>query len=189
MSEVFSEKEIDQIKGVKWHIENKLKEFNLTVGKLDKVLTQSYFVSGGCIASLIQGEQPKDYDIYFLSDVAAAPIINLYTNDPSYKNEVAVYDDKYRAVGDNGGKPLITENAITLKNGFQLITKHYGEPKDIRNTFDFIHCKPYYDTRDEKLYISMEQFDCCKNKILKMAKPDVSQYRIEKFKQRGYFMV
>lgn len=188
MNDMFDEKDIETIKAAKAHIESKLFDFNLTAHKLGVKYMLSYFVSGGCIASLIQGEQPKDYDIYFFSEDIAAPIINLYKNDPSYQNEVAVYDEKYRDV-ITADKRLITENAITLKNGLQLITKHYGEPDDVRNTFDFIHCKPYYDSRNNQLYISPDQFYCCKNKILKTTKDYVDPNRMNKFQKRGYLVV
>ena len=185
----FSAADVVLINTVKDNIKFKLTEFNMTVMKRGKHLTQSYFVSGGCIASLLQGTTPNDWDIYFYSKELAEPIIDLFTNDPSYKNEVAVFEEKYRDVTDNAGKPLITENAITLKNGLQLITKHYGTPDEVRSTFDFVHCKPYYDTLNDKLYISREQFDCCKNKFLKMTKSDVAQHRIDKFQRRGYLLL
>ena len=143
-------------------------------------------MSGGCIASLLQGEDPKDFDIWFTSKLVADPIINLYTNDGSYKNDVKDVDPKYRdSVGIDG--KLITENAITLKDDLQLITKNYGTPDEIRKSFDFVHCMPYYIPSEDKLYISREQYDCCVNRILRVNNKDsVIMSREMKFYERNY---
>lgn len=178
--------EVYKIIAAKESIQRRLVDFNLTIGKLGRNMVLSYFVSGGCIASLLQGEEPKDIDIYFLSQFVADPIIKLYTTDPSYMNEVAVWEEKYRDVATNTGM-MITENAVTLKNGLQLITKHYGTPESIRKTFDFVHCLPYYDSVKEKLYISREQYNCCVNKCLLIHNKDnYSLARELKFLKRGY---
>lgn len=186
---MFNEEETGKILYVKEKLKWELDEFNLTIGKLGKQYLGSYFVSGGCIASLLQGEIPKDYDIYFFSKEWADRVVNLYTNDPAYMNDVAVYEEKYRdvLVNKNVGDMVITENAVTLKNGIQLITKHYGTPGEIRETFDFVHCMPYYNSLQNKFYISREQYDCCVNKILKINNTaNLTSWREEKFKSRGY---
>lgn len=179
----FTAEEITKILMAKDAIKKNIEEFLLTVGKLN--FRCEFFVSGGCTASLLQNEVPKDYDIYFKYESPAKRIVELYTNDPSYMNEVAVYEEKYRDV--EIGQMVITENAVTLKNNLQLITKHYGTPQEIRSTFDFVHCLPYYDTEDDRLYISRDQYDCCVNKVLKVNNlNNYTRYREEKFKKRGY---
>jgi hypothetical protein len=184
--ENFSLTEIDKILSVKKVLYNALFDFNLTITKLGRNMVQGYFVSGGCIASLLQGEDPKDFDIWFTSQFVADPIIKLFTQDPSYKNEVADVDDKYREVLGKDGK-MITENAVTLKSGLQLITKQYGTTEEIRKTFDYIHCLPVYVPSTDKLYISPEQYFCCVNKILKVnCAESVTPYRQDKFAKRGY---
>jgi hypothetical protein len=146
--------------------------------------TRSYFVSGGCIASLLQDEEPKDYDVYFRDSNLLGNIkVDIEKTKP---NDVAVYEEKYREVTSLTG-PLITENAITLKNKIQLILKHTGEPDDIRGTFDFVHCMPYWDSSDRKLHISKQQYDLIMQKMLHINnKHTVTQHRIDKFKQRNY---
>jgi hypothetical protein len=100
-------------------------------------------------------------------------------------NNVAEFDEKYRFATVDG--KMITENAITLKNGLQLITKHYGQPDQIRATFDFVHCKPYWDSLTTNLYISREQYDLNVNKKLKCNGENFAeQWRIEKYKERGF---
>ena len=84
---LFKDSEKEQILWMKETIKKNLEEFDMTIGKLG-ITGISYFVSGGCFASLLQGELPKDYDIYFYSEKQAEPIINLFTKDPSYMNMV-----------------------------------------------------------------------------------------------------
>lgn len=189
---MFTSDEKNLILATKLKIKEKLENFSLTYGKVRK--TPEYYISGGCIASYLQGDEPNDYDIYFYSAESAKEIVRLYTSDPAYMNEVATYLERYRDsvvetnVSDSEtSKHVITENAITLKNGLQLITKHYGTPDDIRNTFDYVHCLPYYDAMTDRFIISREQFDCCINKKLKINNPQsVTHKRLGKFISRGY---
>jgi ornithine carbamoyltransferase len=184
--QAFNENETEHILGVKEKLKSNLSDFNLTIGKLHNNFTRSYFVTGGCIGSLLRNETPKDYDIYFFAKFKADAVINLYTNDKSYMDQVAVAEDEYRNI--KIGEMVITENATTLKNGLQLITKNYGEPQDIRKTFDFIHCLPYYDPRDDKLYISREQYDLNMNKKIKAnIHPElIAVWRVAKYQERGF---
>jgi hypothetical protein len=146
----------------------------------------NWFVSGGCIASILRGEQPHDYDIYFHTKETMDHVVSLITQSPDLMQHVADVDAKYRDVMGKDGK-CITENAITMKNGLQFITKHYGKDTDIRDTFDFVHCMPVYSFYDRRLRISEEQFECCVNKILKVnCKENVTDKRIAKFKELGY---
>jgi hypothetical protein len=186
MPDKFEQHEIARILRVKDAIRYKLHDFTLTINKLGPGFTTDFFVSGGCTASMLQGETPKDFDVYFRTKKRCEDVIKLYQMD-SYKNEVAVYDEKYRDVDNHPKGLLITENAMTLKNGIQVIIKHYGEPADVRTTFDFKHCLPYYDSKNDKMYISREQYDCCENKILVANEGRMpSAGRIDKFMKRGY---
>lgn len=186
----FTIEETKLILYVKSKIKDKMQDFELTIGKLGKTYPDCYFVSGGCTASLLNGETPNDYDVYLRDKTSADNIISLYKLE-SYKSEVATYEDKYREVAafvDGAAeKLLITENAMTLKNGIQVIIKHYGEPAQVRKTFDYVHCLPYYDSKTDKFHISREQYDCCIKKILKPNNNNpTSSSRLNKFIMRGY---
>ena len=143
-----------------------------------------FFVSGGCIGSLLRLEEPNDIDIYYYNATDLKFVkdhILLFHND-----NILEYIDKYREVGTPSGK-LITENAITLKNKCQLILKHTGLPSHVRSTFDFVHCMPYYDYMNQTLYISEEQYSLCMSKVLKVnSQKHVTQRRIDKFKRLNW---
>lgn len=40
---------------------------------------------------------------------------------------------------------FLSTNAITLSNAVQLIIRFYGEPDEIHENYDFVHCTNYYD--------------------------------------------
>jgi hypothetical protein len=154
-------------------------------GPYEKKLS-GWYVSGGCISSILRGEKPKDYDIYFKDEETMQHVISLITQSPDLLIHVQNFDEKYRDIKGKDGK-CITENAITMKNGLQFIIKHWGNADAIRSTFDFVHCMPYYSFGDKRLRISEEQYVCCVNKILKIScKENVTDKRIAKFKELGY---
>lgn len=141
-------------------------------------------LTGGAIASLLQGESPKDWDFYFTDELSMTKMRDhLVLTQTQYIKDV---DPAYQeSVGVNG--KLITANAITMKTGASFITMMYGTPKVIKSTFDFVHCTPHYSLADGKLYISESQYDCCVNKKLVVNNASaVKQKRIDKFVARGY---
>lgn len=140
------------------------------------------FLSGGAIASLLQGDEPKDFDIYShvsLDGLFKTKLIDVYLDD------IADFDDVY-GESEVDGK-IVTPNAITMKSGVQFILMLSGTPAQIKKTFDFVHCTPHFSFADNKLYISKKQYDACVNKKLIVNNHTaVNNRRIEKFKQRGY---
>lgn len=190
---MFTEAEKIKIKSVKEMIKIETEVFMDTLDEYcsnevqDKVI-QNIFISGGCISCLINGDKVNDYDLYFKDENVMNDIKNLFVKT-SLKEQIEDVSENYREVLGQDGK-LITENAVTLKNGIQLITKHFGHPDKIRKTFDFVHCMPYYNFADDKLYISRVQYDAIVNKKLITLKenynPIVGMSREEKFKKRGY---
>ena len=145
------------------------------------------FLAGGAVASLIQGGEVNDWDVYFTNSLTQKVVIDLFTTDYLLSDDIALVDEKYREVMGTPGGRCITENAMTLKNGIQLITKHNGTPDEIRETFDFVHCKPYYHFGKDQLFISKEQYDLCYNKKLKVNNQKyLTTWRQSKFEQRGY---
>lgn len=183
----FTEDERLFILAVKEKLKDSIMDVYLTAKKVAS--DDAFFVSGGCIGSLLRGEKVNDYDVYFVTEGKARNLLRLYHEDPSYMNQVETYNEKYRDVPGHPQGKLITENATTLKNGIQLITKHYGFPDSIRKTFDFVHCKPYYVPSEDKLYISREQFDLNMFKKLKINNVEcfsTEKNRSVKFLERGW---
>ena len=143
---------------------------------------KNFFVSGGCFTSMLNDEKPKDFDLYSINP-AHGILFKLWIEE----NAMYRVEDINPAYGGTlvEGK-LITSNAITLKNGVQFITRDMGPANNIRNTFDFEHCMPYYHLGEGMIYMSELQHHLCKNKLLLKRKVDSGEDRTPKFLARGF---
>lgn len=148
------------------------------------LLKQDCILSGSSISSIYHNEEVKDYDFWMKPDV----FVNA---DNIRKNTVEKYSDAILCISEKYGDgmnsvPCVTPNAITFKNKFQLIT--LGDYYSERKNFDFLHCTPYYDLHTDKFYISERQYYAIRDKILIIhsEKRKIQDYRIQKFKQRGW---
>jgi hypothetical protein len=183
-SEYFTQSEIDHILTVKGQIKNFIED--MTWADWYKTCVQDInaiiYLTGGAIASLLQGEEPKDWDFYFTfkSDMEF-----FETYIKNFESEIKEFDGKYKELGFNGR--MVTANATTMSNGASFITMMYGKPDEVRSTFDYVHCLPYYDLFTDKLHISSLQYDCCVHKSLIVNNKEAyKEYRNIKFRDRGY---
>jgi hypothetical protein len=182
---MFTENEKNKIKDVKdtikFHMEA-LKNFDWW-----KMLYENdaVYLSGGAIGSLLRGEIPKDWDFYFYDQDSAVTFKEHI--EKNYDDEIKEVNINYMEHADNNGK-MITANAITMKTDDSFIFTFAGHPNDVRNHFDFVHCKPYYLLMQDKLFISREQYDACMNKKL-IYNTDIKfikEWRLQKFKNKGF---
>jgi len=84
---------------------------------------------------------------------------------------------------------FLTDNAATLANRVQLITRFYGEPNEIHNNFDFVHAMCYYDYKHDLLVLQPEALEAILTKTLiykGSLYPIASIFRIRKFLNRGW---
>lgn len=137
----------------------------------DSLKIEDMFIAGGCIRSVLEGETPKDIDIFFKSNVDLEKVRNMFKLDLPHT--------------------FITDNAISLTiEGikYQFITTCKGTPLDVINEFDFTMNMNYFDFEKNQLYIQdkMAIFDKqlkvnlnCRNKLGTLS-------RIAKFVNRGY---
>jgi hypothetical protein len=189
---MFKANEIDKILSAKREIESFLNDC-VTKAEWAKIIPWSLFnnntyITGGAIASLIQGEKPKDYDFYFKDAKTMKSFLGWFSqnNTGGIMAHVKDVDEKYKNIMGKNGK-MITANAITLTNDASFITKWWGEPGELRKKFDYVHCLPYYDLKTKELYISEKQYEAIINKRLIVNNPEsVVDSRKWKFEQRGY---
>jgi len=84
---------------------------------------------------------------------------------------------------------FLTDNAVSLANKVQLITRFYGSPTEIHNNFDFVHAMCYYDYRSDYLHLPQEALLAILTKSLiykGSLYPIASIFRIRKFLNRGW---
>lgn len=83
----------------------------------------------------------------------------------------------------------ISSNAITLSNGWQIITRFVGTPDEVHKNFDFAHCTCYYDYVNDYLELPEKAI---KSLLMKELVYQNSKYplaalmRIRKFIKRGF---
>jgi len=185
MTTVFSDDERINIMLIRDVVKSKFRELLSDL----PVDTYPYFkdsiLTGGCFASLFNGELTNDWDVY-LKDVDTADRFESFVmSDTPTLNAVKDLTPGYIAEVKVRGK-LITANAITFKNKLQVITRTC---KAHRETFDFIHCMPYFDMATQQLFISRRQYDAIKNKKIIQNpnhKEQPSLHRLDKFLERGW---
>lgn len=91
-------------------------------------------------------------------------------------------------------KPLfrpvfLSANAITLSQGIQLVIRFYGEPDEIHENYDFVHCTNYWTSWDSKLELKPKALEALLARELRYVGsryPLCSIIRSRKFIQRGW---
>jgi hypothetical protein len=155
--------------------------------EMHRWIFESTILTGGAISSLILNEEVNDWDLY-IKDPKSIAKFSQHIMDENNQLDVKEINPKYMADTEVEGK-LITAHATTFKNNVQVITMGAA---DMRKTFDYIHCMPWYDIVENKLYISEYQYNVIIEKRL-VRNPDcVNQstknriHRAQKFIDRGW---
>jgi hypothetical protein len=127
------------------------------------------YMAGGAIASLLIGEEPRDWDIFLPQNI--------------YVKKLEKYFEQYTT-----HVKCITKNAITLKNNIQVITRWTGPREELINQFDFLHCKGSYSRYHDTLYLSEKIYDACKYRRLVpiVSAEKLNPWRVRKFLLRGW---
>jgi hypothetical protein len=84
---------------------------------------------------------------------------------------------------------FLTDNAITLSDGVQLVIRFYGTPSEIHDNYDFAHAMCYYDWSTDTLVTPEESLICMLSKDLVYKGslyPLCSLMRTRKFIARGW---
>lgn len=183
---MFSADERAEIESVKDIVQKKLRNLLSDL----PVETYPYFkeciLTGGCFASLFLDEEIHDWDVYLRDSVTISRFESFVMSDTPTLNEVADVTSEYMIITNVDGKLVTKGYAITFKNGLQVITK---ADKTHRETFDFLHCMPYFDMATQQLFISRRQYDAIKDKkLVKNPKHALAlnEQRVEKFISRGW---
>lgn len=89
------------------------------ISKIPVKIKDKIYFAGGCIYSLANDRQPKDYDLFMIDNSLVEKL-----------KQLNIWD-------------FISEYALTLGK-YQIVTKYYGEPYDCVGQFDFKHNMYYY---------------------------------------------
>lgn len=121
---------------------------------------------------MLQGEKPNDFDLYFTSDDVVRRLIQYYR----------------RKVHNSCCKPkFVSDNAVTLTDDVQLITRISGFPQNVITQFDFIHTNNYfYKGRLELNQRALESILAKELVYNGSAFPLCAMFRMRKFIKRGW---
>ena len=87
---------------------------------------------------------------------------------------------------------FMSSNAITLSHSLQIVTRFYGEPREIHDNYDFVHCMNYWQSwgdAAESLTLRPEALEALLTRELKYVGsryPICSLIRVRKFVGRGW---
>lgn len=109
-------------------------------------------------------------------------------------------DDQYEEAeekalsAEDDGKPryrpvFMSTNAITLSQKIQIVIRFYGEPDQIHENYDFVHCTNYWTSWDGALVLRQPALEALLAKELRYIGskyPVCSIIRLRKFIRRGW---
>lgn len=164
---------------------------------LRKDISKNVIVTGGCIASMLIREKVNDYDIYFRTNELSERVFEYYKGKTTLHEKNMPYrpeDIEDDCIEDDENikkyEPVFfTKNAITLTGKMQIVMRFYGEPDEIHDNFDFIHCMNYWDSKDGKTILRKDALEALLTRELTYVGslfPLCSIIRTRKFIQRGW---
>lgn len=128
------------------------------------------YIAGGCIASIVLGERPNDYDVWF--------------ELPDYFEQVN------KAITDPLAQRTKYATTIFLASGrkVQFVCNRMGHPDGLVPQFDFRHTQSFY-TQEGFLSCDIEFISRrCLEFVGKLDHPINTMERVLKFSKRGYFV-
>lgn len=105
------------------------------------------------------------------------------------KDAADLAKDALTGPGENYAPTFLSTNAISLRGKVQLILRFYGEPDEIHQSYDFIHCMNYWESGQSKLTLRAEALEALLSRTLVYAGsqyPLCSVIRTRKFVKRGW---
>lgn len=139
----------------------------------------------------IVSSQPVDQQYeYFESrpDDAGVSWVDAVTQTDEVSNDTLEDPKEAESKGKHHPK-FMSSNAITLAGKIQLITRFYGEPEQIHENYDFIHCTCFYKSWDKELVLPAAALEAILARELRYVGslyPLCSIIRIRKFIARGW---
>lgn len=145
------------------------------------------------IASEGGTEKPYEYFESSPEEKAAEYVSDVMTNPGEIED---TYDDINERVQktESDGKPdfrpvFLSTNAITLSHRVQIVLRFFGEPDQIHENYDFVHCTNYWESSSKKLTLRQPALEALLARELRYVGskyPLCSIMRLRKFIKRGW---
>ena len=105
------------------------------------------FLAGGCLRDLAQGEEPKDYDLFFFSKEDTDKVNAYFTSIENNNSFPAPVSSVTKSSLSNWNVDFSFKGKVYR---FQFITLVHGQPEDLVKTFDFTVNSNYYNIAAEE---------------------------------------
>lgn len=120
--------------------------------------------------------------------------VMVITDSGQIEDEYESTQNKALEVDNEEGKPkyrpvFLSTNAITLSSKVQLIIRFFGDPDEIHQNYDFVHCTSYWTSWENKLVLRQEALESIMSKELRYVGskyPLCSIIRLRKFIARQW---
>lgn len=145
------------------------------------------------IASEDGTDKPYQY-FESCADGEAAGYIGEVMQDPGDIQDAYEEMEAAALETENDGKPayrpvFMSTNAITLSHRIQIVLRFYGEPDQIHENYDFVHCTNYWQSWDNGLTLRPDALEALLARELRYVGskyPICSVIRLRKFIKRGW---
>lgn len=220
--------------------------------EVKEALREGTIITGGALVSLLQGEKPHDYDLYFKDFKTCYKVADYFVEkfNEEHKKKASIkirtskeinehstdkwisYENALEEIKNNGEPRIkifiqssgvageediedddmqtnitpdanideieektkyvpkyLTSNAISLSGKIQLVIRFYGDPQEIHENYDFVHCTNYWISWEKKVTLKLEAMEAIINKELIYVGskyPLCSIIRTRKFINRGW---
>jgi hypothetical protein len=149
-------------------------------------------VKSAGIASEEGTEVPYDY-FEGRPDEAAGTYVGEIMDDAGEIADVVEHIEALAQQTDDG-KPryrpvFLSTNAITLSHKIQIVLRFFGEPDQIHENYDFVHCTNFWTSWDGKLTLRQDALEALLARELRYVGskyPVCSVIRLRKFIRRGW---
>ena len=172
-----------KLKQTEKQLSEKLQQITKFIPRLfQQDFKQSAFISGGCIYSLYNDQEPKDYDV-FLTDTELAKSLHEY-----FSNVIDLTDHGVIKKGTYKGETIIVSvNAISIGE-FQIITRWSGSIESVLEEFDFLHNQFYFKDGKVDTITEWDYLEDTKLRYNEKRARDIcgTICRIPKFAKRGF---
>ena len=151
-------------------------------------------VKSAGIASEQGTEKPYQYFEGQPDASATAYVGDVITDPEQIEDTYQEVEGKALETGDEKGKPkfrpiFLSTNAITLSHRVQVVLRFYGEPDQIHENYDFVHCTNYWTSWDNELVLRPAALESLLSRTLSYVGskyPICSLVRVRKFVGRGW---
>ncbi len=204
-------------------IKKKITNFNFIRGELRKkydqlsrciadsevrsVFSRHVFIAGGCLASMIRGDEPKDFDFFLNSKDALYKVVEYFVNQHNQRSyvdrelSVSIWDDGKvtfsvpggytKQKGESKTDPVrFSPTDITFPNNLQLIVVGAETEREIISKFDFVHTMSYYKPNTDEFFMGEDAFNASVSNrlVYNIADPNPigAAKRMLRFVQRGW---